>query len=86
MWEIRDIFLTNKSIAHLNVPCPTFMHQMMSYITDKYLGMDNFIMGASGSDKLLLCRSSRARADPSMSVVNKIKKGMFVIHRCYEMD
>ena len=32
----------------------------------------NFIIGASGSDKQMLCGSSAASAAPTISVVNKI--------------
>ena len=35
----------------------------------------NFIIGASGSDKQMLCGSSVARAAPTILAVNKIKKG-----------
>ena len=35
----------------------------------------NFIIGASGSDKQMLCRSSVACAAPIISNVNKIQKG-----------
>ena len=34
----------------------------------------NFIIGASGSDKQMLCGSFVARAAPTISAVNKIKK------------
>ena len=34
----------------------------------------NFIIGASGSDKQMLCGSSVAHAAPTISAVNKIKK------------
>ena len=34
----------------------------------------NFIIGASGSDKQMLCGSSVARAALTISAVNKIKK------------
>ena len=35
----------------------------------------NFIIGASGSDKQMLCGSSVARAAPTISAANKNKKG-----------
>ena len=35
----------------------------------------DFITGASGSDKQMLCGSSVARAAPTISAVNKIQKG-----------
>ena len=35
----------------------------------------NFIIGASGSDKQMLCGSSVARAAPTISAVNKIQNG-----------
>ena len=34
----------------------------------------NFIIGASGSDKQMLCGSSVASAAPTVSAVNKMKK------------
>ena len=34
----------------------------------------NFIIGASGSDKQMICGSSGARAAPTISVVNKTEK------------
>ena len=52
---------------------------MLIFLTLSRVG--NFIIGASGSDKQMLCGSSGVRADPTISVVNKIQKGRFVI-RC----
>ena len=40
-----------------------------------------FIIGATGSDKLMLYGSSVARAAPTISAVNKTKKSKFVIRR-----
>ena len=45
--------------------------------------VENFIIGASGSDKQMLCRSSGARAAPSISGVNKTRTRQ-VCHSSYE--
>ena len=44
----------------------------------------NFIIGASGSDKQMLCESSVAGAAPTVSAVNKIKIG-YVCHLSYNL-
>ena len=54
---------------------------------ERYIGQStragNFIIGASGSEKQMLCGSSVARDDPTISAVNKIQKWL-VCHSAYK--
>ena len=66
-----------------------FLYETIEVPNDGFVSavsrIGNFIIGASGSDKQVLCGSSRARTALTISVVNSIQKRyIYVCHSSYK--
>ena len=68
MHKMFDLYLSIPAFYYISTGMmASFLHREVSLMVGK------FIIGASGSDKQMLCGSSEARVAPTISAVNNIQ-------------